>query len=366
MGEDRVVTDYEVLDRVLVALGEGVADRMSAPAPSRSRALTIRQAVRAALLEPPDPVDETTLPRGVSLEVALRGTLRHFLPGATAVVLTAFALSLLLNPFERGTTLPALGVLLSATSGFGAMLLGLRRRLFPHANPDGHASDVAGIAAPLATFGLGMGLYALAGPLAGVNELLMMFGLAFASGGVAAAVTYAPWLIPTLRVGRPSPLNRWSKLRATVATGVAGAGVFSAATVLQGALLMVAGSFPPPGMGLLEVLPIVLWQGGSTGFLIGMVFAVLLAALYARVAVERLHAWRVGLLGALGGAVPYWTWVGMRLLSGTPLFDDPLTTIARVSLTWAVPGFVLACGSVKLAQRSARGDGQLRRSGSRP
>ena len=89
---------------------------------------------------------------------------------------------------------------------------------------------------------------------------------------------------------RPSPrapLYRWSKLRATVVTGVAGAGVFSAATVLQGAFLMVVGSFPPPGIGLLEALPIVLGQGSSTGFLIGIVFAVLLAALYARVAVER-------------------------------------------------------------------------------
>lgn len=354
MDEDRAPVDYEALDRVLVALGEGVADRMSTPLPMRSKALTLRQAVRAALLEPADTVEDTTLPRGVPLEVAIRGTLRHFLPGATAVVLPAFALSLLLSPFERATALPALGVLMSATTGFGGTLLALRRWLFPHANPDGHKSDVAGIAAPFATLAVGVSLYALIGPLAGATELLMFLGVAFASGGIAAAVAYSPWLRATPRVGRPTPLHRWNKLRATVVTGLAGAGVFGAATVVQGAFLMAVGGFPPPGMSLLEVLPIVLWQGGSTGFLIGIVFAFLLAALYARVAVDRLHAWRVGLLGALGGVVPYWTWVGLRVLSDqTPLFDDPVTTIARVSLTWAVPGFVLAYGSVKLAQRSA-------------
>lgn len=357
MGEETGGVDYEGLNRLLGALGGAVAGR------SQARQLDVGEAplthaIRAATLEPARPIRVPGTVRGLRLEVALRAALQHFLPGATAVVLPLLLLALLIDPFDRSMVLPGLALLMSGAAGFGGTLLAMRSSLYVHANPDGARSDIAGLGVALTSVGAGLGVVAAVEEVTASTILLLAVGIPFALGIVFALVVFRPWLTPAGRVGRPTPVGRWRKLRAAVLTGVAGSAVFSAGTALQAVFLMASGHFPPPGVTLSEALPIVLAQSGTTGFLIGTVFALLLAALYARAPVEGLRPWRVGLVGAVGAMLPYWVWLGMRTAGPAEILDDPLTTIARISLTWAVPGFVLAFGSVRLAQRSTR-DGAL-------
>lgn len=369
MDEERTETKYLELDRLLGMLGQGIATRLEAregkAVPTRARedattpmeALTesretpstLLGAARAAWREPADPVVVTTRPRGVGLDVVLRGTLRHFLPGAALVVFPVVALLRLADPLDWITVAAPLGVLPSLTLGFALGLGAVRRRIFPHANPDGVRSEVAGLMAPLITLGVGMGLSRWIAPLPTVPEFASIYALSMVVGACTALATYAPWLRPTEAVASPSPVHRWRTFRATVVTGVAGAAVFGP---IRLALFLTSAAIAglPTGVPL-HVLAEWLLGGVFTGFVVGVLFAVVLAAVYRRVGIDELRPWRVGLCGAAVGVLPVlrylWLWIGS---GGTRWIEA--TWVTRTLVTWSLPGFLLAYGAVKLAQRA--------------
>ena len=347
MHERRTASDLEPLDRLLAALGQGVAHRVLARTRERPQALTASEAVRAAWRNPAVPVQVATLPRGVPLDVVLRAVLRHFLPGAAAVVLPLFTLLLLLNPFDWMTNVPVLlGVLGLATAGFGLGLGALSHWLFPHSNPDGQRSDVAGLASPFVTLAAGGGLFRLIGPLSTAAEFVAIWSVAALSGFALALVSYAPWLKPTSRIAQASPVKRWAMLRATVSMGAAGSGTFGLAYLA----LAVWDGFRAGHWGMAGPLT----QGVINGFLIGVLFAVVLWWVHRRESVDQLRAVRVGLLGALAAALPAVALVTLRAFFWDidPQLPHPMAEVVRAFFALCIPGFLLAYWAVRLAQTS--------------
>jgi hypothetical protein len=82
--------------------------------------------------------------------------------------------------------------------------------------------------------------------------------------------------------------------------------------------------------------------GGSFGFLVGAAFAIALAFVYRRYAVEELRAWKVGLWAAAAAALPS---LVMRI-QGAPF------VLLSVVILWILPGFLMGYATLKLAQRS--------------
>ncbi len=351
MVDRRVTSDLEPLDRLLEALGRGVGHRVRERTGGPTRALTVPEAIRAAWRKPAVPVQVATLPRGIPLDVVLRGVFRHFLPGAAAVILPLFTFLLLFNPFDWITNVPIpLGVLGSATAGFGMGLGALSRWLFPHSNPDGQRSDLAGLVSPLVTFVAAVGLFLIMGPLSTAGEFVAIWTVATLSGLTMAVVAYVPWLKPTTRIAPASPVKRWAMLRATVSMGVIGAGVFGLANL---ALWLVV-----DGLQLgWEGVAIMLMQGALRGFLIGVVFALILWWVYRRMPVDRLTAWQVGLWGAGAASIPAVTLVALRSLVWDVALSlpHPIVEFLLVFFGSSLPGYLLAFVAVKLAQRPEEG-----------
>ena len=203
-----------------------------------------------------------------------------------------------------------------------------------------------GLASPLVTLLACVGAFMMIGPLSTGAEFLVIWAVAALSGLSLAVGSYAPWLGTTSRIGPASPERRWAMLRATASMGFAGSGIFGLAYVALGVWDGVrAGRW-----GLASLLT----TGVFNGFLIGVLFALVLSWVYRRVAVNRLTALKVGAWGAAAAAVPAVVLVTLR----TFVWDvelqlpHPLVELTRVFFVLCLPGFLLAYGAVKMAQRS--------------
>jgi multisubunit Na+/H+ antiporter MnhE subunit len=347
--------NFRALDGLLDALGHCIADRLEARELEPAYALTLSQAARAAWSEPSTGVLTSNLPRGVSSQVVLRATVKHFLPGAAAVLFVPIVLLRLMDPYDWLTVAAPVGVLVAATFGFALGLASLSRWLYPHSNPDGWRGELVGLATPFVTLAIGMSLSEVIGPLPILIEYLSIFGIAVLSAMITVAAIFSPWLRPTARISRVSPPARWRAFRATVATGLVGAGIFGGARLARAAYFAATGALRPSS-GPWQVLTEVTLGGFFTGFVIGIVFALALRAVYRRVSVDRLHPWRVGLWGAAAGMLPIlahiWPWVA----SGGQRTVDLGGAVLWIFVSWCLPMFVLAYGAVKLAKRRARTD----------
>ncbi len=349
--------DYEGLDRLLGALAEGVASRVHVDKTALSGSSEIPETLPAAWQNTTTAVQVDTLPRGVALRTVSRGVLGHFLPAASVVVVPLALLTFLVNPFDYALNLRVLGLLFLPTLGFGLGLGALSRWLYPHSNPDGRRSEVAGFISPFACIPLAMGLGWLIfflGSIPGFGWLLPLLttrpwgfvvGTMF-SGMALAVLTYAPWLRRTSRIAPVSPPGRWRKLRATAVTGGLGAVFFGSSMVIRHLI------YPLP-------TEVALWPGliydfafgASFGFLVGIALAIALAVVYRRHAVEELRAWKVGLWAAAAAVIPPLV-IRIQRAPGQPGMPHPLVELMWVFIVWILPGFLMGYATVKLAQGS--------------
>ena len=210
---------------------------------------------------------------------------------------------------------------------------------------------------PFLSLAAGTGLYSLIGPLPRLTEYVMILAVAALSGLTMAIISYAPWLRPTPRIARPSPLNRWTRFRGAVAMGVWGAGAFGLAQLAVGVWNGIRFGLWPS--------PYVLLNGALTGFVIAVAFAIVLWVVYRRLPVEQLSAWRLGIWGGGAAALPALALVAVRSTWGVDLsLPHPMVEAMWVFFRMCLPGFLLAYGAVKLAQRPGRDpDPSLGRSG---
>lgn len=351
--------DYEGLDRLLGALGESVASRVHLDETALSDSSSIPEALPAAWRDTATAVQVDTLPRGVPLRTVFRGVLGHFFPAAAVVMVPLVIVVFLFNPFDYAQMLPGLGGLLMSTLGFGLGLGALSPWLYPHSNPDGRRSEVAGFVSPFAWLPVGFGLaglFQLPVAIPGMAWLIPLLNAmpfwggflltGLISGLILAVVAYAPWLRRTSNIAPASPPRRWAKLRATAVTGGLGAVMFGSAMVIRPL-------FPPlpTGIALWPGLLFNLAFGASFGFLIGVAFAMALAVVYRRYTVEELRAWKVGLWAAAAAAIPPLVIVIQRA-PGQPDMPHPLVELMSVLFAWNLPGFLMGYFAVKLAQRS--------------
>lgn len=350
MDDVQAEMNYRALDGLLSALGDGIAERLEACAPGRAHPLTLSEAARAAWSEPSTGVLASSLPRGVSLEVVLRATLKHFLPGAAAVLFVPIALLRLVDPYDWLTVAAPVGVLVAATLGFGLGLAGLSRWLYPHSNPDGWRGELVGLATPFVTLAVGIGLSEVIGPLPTLIEYVSIFGIAVLSAMVTVAAVFSPWLRPTKRISRTSPPARWRAFRATVATALAGGVVFGCARLARTAYFAATGALRPLGDSWTVLTEITL-GGFFTGFVIGVVFALVLSVVYRRVSLDRLHPWRVGLWGAAAGMLPILAYVWPWFASGGERTVYLGGAVLWTFVSWGLPAFLLAYGAVRVAKR---------------
>ena len=107
----------------------------------------------------------------------------------------------------------------------------------------------------------------------------------------------------------------------------------------------------PTGIALWPGLLYNLAFGASFGFLVGVAFAIALAVVFRRYAVEELRAWKVGLWAAAAAALPSLIIVISRA-PGQPDMPHPLVELMWVLVLWILPGFLMGYAAVKLAQRA--------------
>lgn len=346
--------DYRRLDGLLGALAESVASRVHLDETALSESSSIPETLPDAWRDTATSVQVDTLPRGVALRTVVRGTLRHFLPAASVAIAPLALVTFLANPFDYALNLKLLSVLVLSTLGFGLGLGALSPWLYPHSNPDGRRSELAGFVSAFAWLPIGFGLAGLfrllvAVPgMAWLDPLLNALPLEtafFLSGMTLAVLAYAPWLRRTSRIAAASPPGRWAKVRATAVTGGLGALMFGSAGVIR--LLI---SPLPAGLDYWQLFHILAF-GGSFGFLIGVAFAIALAVVYRRYTVEELRAWKVGLWAAVAAALPPLV-ILIQRAPGQPGMPHPLVELMWVLAVWNLPGFLMGYLAVKLAQRS--------------
>jgi hypothetical protein len=346
--------DYEGLDRLLGALGESVASRVHLDETTLSEPGSIRETLPDAWRDTATAVQVDTLPRGVALRTVVLGALGRFFPAAAVVIAPLALLTFLANPVNYWVNLQVLSLLFLPTLGFGLGLGALSPWLYPHSNPDGRRSEVAGFLSLFACILLGSGwgwVILLLGSIPGLGWMLPVLtsrpgGFILAcllSGMTLAVLAYAPWRRRTTRIAPPSPHGRWAKPRAIGFSGGVGAALFAAAHVVW---------FLPPGLaaGRIE------WDGvfftlaiaSSFGFLVGVAFAIALAVVYRRRALEELWAWKAGLWGALAAAIPPL----VIHISRAPPMPPPLAELLTALIIWNLPGFLMGYAAVKLAQGS--------------
>jgi hypothetical protein len=349
--------DYEGLDRLLGALAEGVASRVHVDETALSGSSEIPETLPAAWRQTATSVQADTLPRGVPIRTVVRGVVGHFLPAQSVVAVPLLIFVFIVNSFDYALFLTPLLVWFLITLGFGLGLGALSPLLYPHSNPDGRRSEVAGFISLFACFPIGWGLawlIHLLGSIPGFGWLLPLVTsgrlgesvVLVLSGMALAVLTYAPWLRRTSRIAPVSPPGRWRKPRAIMVTGGVGAALFGAFHVVW---------FLPPGLaagridgvGLYYILAI----ASSFGFLAGVAFAIALAVVYRRYAVEELRAWRAGLWGALAAAIPPLV-IHLSRPTGHPNVPPPLAEFLTALIIWNLPGFLMGYAAVKLAQRS--------------
>jgi hypothetical protein len=219
--------DFERLDRLLGALGERVASRVHLDETALSESSSIPETLPAAWRDTATSVQADTLPRGVPLRTVFRGVLGHFLPAAAVVVAPLALVTFLVNPLDYALNLRVLSLLFLTTLGFGLGIGVLSPWLYPHSNPDGKRSEVAGLVSPLAWLILGIALdqWPLPDFLARniLVELVAVSVVALTPGMTLAVFAYAPWPRRTSRIAPASPPGRWAKLRAVAVTGGLGA-----------------------------------------------------------------------------------------------------------------------------------------------
>ena len=348
MGSQQPPTDFRSLDVVLGAIGQGIAQRIEA----QQQAGALRAAPVASDSRVTCPLETGSLRRGISLEVVTRATVRHFLPGAAAIVFVPIVLLRLMDPYDWITVAGPVGVLLSVTVGFGLSLGALSRWLYPHANPAGRLSDVSGLIAPIVTLFVGLGLSSFIAPLPSLSEYLAIFVVAMVSAAATALAVFLPWLRPTRRVGRLSSPHRWIAFRATVATGFVGAGVFGIARLLRVAYLTVAEGWRP-WRNSWQVFTEVALGGFFTGFVIGIVFATAVRVLYRRSSAEQLNPLKVGLWGATLGTLPLLGYVWPWITGGAQGPIDPIGALLATVVSWSLPSFLLVFGAVLIAKHDS-------------
>ncbi len=340
--------DYEGLDRLLGALSESVASRVHLGETALSEASSVPETLPDAWRDTATSVQVDTLPRGVALRTVVRGVLGHFLPAAAVVIAPLALLSFLANPFEYALNLKMLSLLFLPTLGFALGLGALSPWLYPHSNPDGRRSEVAGFLSLFTCLPLGTGvgwLIRSLGEIPGLGWLLPLltsrpggFVVGLVGSGMALAVlAYAPWLRRTSRIALASPPGRWAKVRAISVTGGLGAVAFGSAQLINQ-----LSHGLPTGITLWPGLLFPLAYGGSFGFLVGAAFAIALAFVYRRYAVEELRAWKVGLWAAAAAALP----TLVIRIQGAPF------ALLSVLILWILPGFLMGYATLKLAQRS--------------
>jgi hypothetical protein len=260
------------------------------------------------------------------------------------VLVPLFALLVLLNPNEDANFL-ALAVIFLSTAGFALGLGIMSRWLYPHSNPDGHRSDVAGLASPFIALLAASGLFWLMPALGAMTYWVAPL----LSGLSVAVVAFAPWLRRTSRIAPASPHGRWAKLRAAASTGVLGAAVFGSVTGPINAVLIHLVINPEGSPNWSEFFWFNVVSSVTFGFAIGAALALALAVVYRRHGVEELNAWKVGLWGAAAAALP-------TMLTGSILGGRILATPGFLLLILFVdrllPGFLMAYAMVRLAQRS--------------
>jgi len=328
--------EYEGLNRLLGALAESVASRIHLDESSSLEVASIPGSAPAEWGEKTTSVQVDTLPRGVPLRVVARGVLGNFLPAASVVVLPLVAVSYLFSASDPTWKIIPLSSLFLSTLGFGLGLGALSPWLYPHSNPDGRLSEVAGFLSPFAWMILAAGLKTWQPPLfPGMN---LAVGLVPGMG--LAVLAYAPWLRRSSRIAPTSPPGRWAKLRAVFFTGGLGSVTLGAAFFL---------SILPrlPAAAPQKAVLFMLGLGASFGFVVGGAFAILLAIVYRHHAVQDLRAWKVGLWGAFAAVLAPSIWA----IQWPPIFD-----LRWVLLTWILPGFLMGYGAVKLAQQSGQTD----------
>jgi len=349
--------DYEGLDRLLGALGESVASRVHLDETALSEPGSIPETLPDAWRDTPTAVQVDTLPRGVALRTVVRGALGSFFPAAAVVIAPLALLTFVANPVDYASNLQALSLLFLPTLGFGLGLGALSPWLYPHSNPDGRRSEVAGFLSLFACILLAWGwgwVILLLGSIPGLGWMLPVLTsrtggwivVGLFSGMALAVLTYAPWLRRTSRIAPVSPPGCWRKLRAIMVTGGVGAALFGAFHVVW---------FLPPGLaagridgdGVFSILAI----ASSFGFLAGVAFAIALAVVYRRHALEELRAWKAGLWGALGAAIPPLV-IHLSRPPGHPNVPLPLAEFLTALIIWNLPGFLMGYAAVKLAQGS--------------
>jgi hypothetical protein len=339
--------EYEGLDRLLGALGESIGRRVHLDEAALSQASSIPETLPDSWRDTATGVQVDTLSRGVPLKTVARGVLGHFLPAAAVVIAPLALVTFLANPLEYLLNLKVLGLLALTTLGFAVGLGALSPWLYPHSNPDGKRSEIAGFLSPLPWLVLGIALDQWPLPEVLASNLIVesvVGSVVLLTPGMALAVlAYAPWLRRTSRIAPVSPPGRWRKLRAIVVTGGLGAGLFGITHVL----LALRGSL---SRGI--VWEGVLWMlafGASFGFLVGVAFALALAVVYRRYSVEELRAWKVGLWAAAAAALPPLVIVFQRAPGQTEL-PHPLIELLWVLVLWNLPGFLMGYAAVKSAQ----------------
>ena len=332
--------DFEGLDRLLGALAESVASRVDLDEHALSVSSSSAEALPAEWRDVAAAVQVDSLPRGVPLRTVVRGALGRFFPAAVTVVAPLALLVFLANPVDYAVNLQVLGPLVLTTLGFALGLGALSPWLYPHSNPDGRRSEVAGFVSPLPWLLVMIGLSNRWIPhVPGIEWVVPM-----ATGISLAVIANAPWLRRTSRIAPASPHGRWAKLRAIGFSGGVGASLFGAAHLVW---------FLPPGLaaGRMEwdVVFIILSIASSFGFLAGVSFAIALAVVYRRHALEELRAWKAGLWGALAAAIPP---LVIHFSRAPGAIFDPLAYFLTALIIWNLPGFLMGYAMVKLAQAS--------------
>jgi hypothetical protein len=95
----------------------------------------------------------------------------------------------------------------------------------------------------------------------------------------------------------------------------------------------------------------ILSVASSFGFLVGVAFAIALAVVYRRYALEELRAWKAGLWGAFAAAIPPLV-IYFERAPGHPGNPHPLAELLTALIIWNLPGFLMGYVVVKLAQGS--------------
>jgi hypothetical protein len=127
--------------------------------------------------------DDITTAKMTSGQDILRGLIKRFIPGCIGVI--AGLLVALAGPNEIPWSFWA-SIVLGNSVGFGAGLLGLRKRLDPAAEVQGRRSLIAGALAPLAAGVLTF--------IAGTTGGLGLVAMSALAGAGSALAMYFPWL----------------------------------------------------------------------------------------------------------------------------------------------------------------------------